>query len=416
MEPPLCLNTHSVFDQKTTLAARKMTKPTAIHGIFSPFLKRIPVLLLILFSASFHAQALDLPEVKEGTPIDVVFVIDISGSTGGILSSVRGKFWEIQNEITRLTPTPQYRIGIVCMGRPSFKKENNYVRIISDLTADIDAAAYPFFQIKDVTAPGNYFMGHALDVAVNDLSWSDDPEAIKLIFLAGNGKPSAGPGFRKPVENAIEKGIVIHSLYFQTYSNLKEQSEWKTIAERTEGKFIIIGLKESAIVLEKPYDASMLKEASEMLNTTYIYYGKNGMERYEMQADLDEEAELQGENQVEARTFFKATELYQNKNYSWDLLDLRNSGKGVPLKQNRKYLDESLRMLSDGELVQHITEMGYERKEYISIIKMLSTQREEFLKEKREKMKDYRFGKTFFGVVNRTLVETAEEKGFKLEY
>ncbi len=347
--------------------------------------------------------------------MDVVFVIDISGSTGGILSSVRGKFWEIQNEITRLSPTPDYRIGIVCMGRPSFKKENNYVRIISDLTSDMDAAAYPFFQIKDVTAPGNYFMGHALDVAVNDLSWSDDPDAIRLIFLAGNGKPSAGPGFRKPVETAVEKGITIHSLYFQTYFNQKEQSDWKAIAYRTEGKYSVIGLKEPAIVLEKPYDGSMLREASEMINTTYVYYGKGGLERYEMQADLDEEAELQGENQVEARTFFKATELYQGKNHTWDLVDMKAKG-GDPLRASTKHVDEALNELSDSEFLQHITEMGYERREYISIIKMLSTQREEFLKRKRDKMESYRYGKTFFGVVNSTLVETAQLKGFRLDY
>jgi len=371
-------------------------------------------LMFLLCSTSAWAKL--LPEIKPGIPIDVVFVIDISGSTGGILSSVRGKFWEMQNEITRLTPTPNYRIGIVCMGRPSFKKENNYVRIISDLTDDIDAAAYPFFQIKDVTAPGNYFIGHALDVVINQLNWSDDPNAIKLVFIAGNGKPSAGPGFRKPLKDAVEKGIVIHSLYFQTYFNQKEQSEWKTLAHNTDGKYFVIGLKESAIVLDKVYDASMLKEASEMLNATYVYYGKEGMERYEMQADLDEEAELQGENQVEARTFFKATALYQQKNYSWDLVDLGDSRKGITLKENRKHMDEALQPLTESQFVQHLTEIGYERKEYISIIKMLSTQREEYMKDKREKMKNYRFGKTFFGVVNSTLVEAAQEKGFKLEY
>lgn len=399
---------------KTVLLRPKMTSHTVSHHFLTTFLRQLsfPLLGLML---SFSASATIIPNAKPGTPIDIVFVIDISGSTGGILSSVRGKFWEIQNEIARLTPTPNYRIGIVCMGRPSFKKENNYVRIISDLTDDIDAAAYPFFQIKDVTAPGNYFMGHALDAAVNDMSWSKDPEAIKLIFLTGNGKPSAGPGFRKPVETAIEDGITIHSLYFQTYSNQKEQAEWKTIASRTEGKFFIIGLKESAIVLDKPYDGAKLGEASEMINTTYVYYGRGGSERYERQADLDEEAELQGENQVEARTFFKATELYQGKNQEWDLVDLKTNG-GDPLKESTKYVDEVLNTLSNTEFLQHLTEMGYQRQEYISIIKMLSTQREEFLRHKREIMKDYRFGKTFFGVVNSTIVETAQEKGFKLEY
>ena len=352
---------------------------------------------------------------EKGAPIDIVFVIDISGSTGGILSSVRGKFWEIQNEIARLEPVPNYRLGIVCMGRPSFKEENNYVQVISDLTNDIDAAAYPFYQIRDVSSPGNYFMGHALDVAVNDINWSTDPNAIKLMFVAGNGKPSAGPGYKKPIRDAQEKGITVHSLYFQTYSNEKEQQEWNEMAAQTGGEFNIIGLKEPAIVLEKSYDGAMLREASHMINTTYVYYGSNGAARFEMQADLDEEAELQGENQVEARTFFKATELYQELNASWDLIDLQKTGGDV-LKQSTKFMDPSLNELSNDEFVMHLAEVGYERKEYISIIKMLSTQREQFLREKREKLKNYRFGKTFFGVVNRTIVDTAEKHGYKIEY
>lgn len=374
------------------------------------------IAILCAFCMLTSSRASGLGDLKPGVPIDVVFVVDISGSTGGILSAVRSKFWEIQNEVSRLEPSPSYRIGIVCMGRPSFKKENNYVQIISDLTDDIDAAAYPFFQIKDVTAPGNYFMGHALDVAVNQLSWSTDPNAIKIMFLVGNGKPSAGPGYKKPVSDAKEKGIIINSLYFLTYSNPAEQSEWNSIASETGGSFFIIGLKEPAIVLEKPYDGSMLREASRMLNKTYVYYGIDGLTRYEMQAELDEESELIGENSVEARTFFKSSSLYVGKNYKWDLVDLASSGKGVPTKENRKYMDEAYQSLSAAEFTMTLAEMGYERKEYLSIIKMLSTKREAFLGEMKEKMKNYRFGNTFFGVVNRTIVETAEKHGYKLEY
>ncbi|MFT4524742.1 MAG: hypothetical protein ACI85F_000889, partial [Bacteroidia bacterium] len=51
-----------------------------------------------------------------GPKMDIVFMLDISGSTGGILTSVRSKLWEIQNEIARLEPQPDFRFGLVCMG------------------------------------------------------------------------------------------------------------------------------------------------------------------------------------------------------------------------------------------------------------------------------------------------------------
>ena len=147
-----------------------------------------------------------------------------------------------------------------------------------------------------------------------------------------------------------------------------------------------------------------------------MFYGREGLDRYEIQADLDEEAELQGENQVEARTFFKGTQLYQGKNHTWDLVDLKETGLGEPERENRKYMDEACLDLSERDFLQLVEEKSYERKEYITIIKMLSTQREEFLREKREKMQNYRFGKTFFGVVNKTITETAERYGYKLDY
>lgn len=348
--------------------------------------------------------------------MDVVFMLDISGSTGGILTSVRSKFWEIQNELSRLEPRPDYRLGIICMGRPSFLKENDYIRVVSDLTDDIDPGAHEFFKIREVTAPGRFYMGDGLDVAVNNLDWAKDEDAIRVLFICGNGGISNGPGYKEAAEDAKEKGIIIHSLYFETYFNAKEQATWKDMAEITGGQFERIGLKEPNIAFEKNYNSKLLLEASQMINTTYVYYNKNGLERYEMQADLDEDAELLGEDQIEARTFFKANEYYQGRNHEWDLVDLYNTGKGYAGGANRKTLDESLREMTDEELLMYVQEKSYERKEYISITKLLSTQREEYMKKKREAMANFRTNKTFFGVVDRILIDMAETKGMRLEY
>ncbi|MFT4681281.1 MAG: hypothetical protein ACI9FU_000971 [Granulosicoccus sp.] len=351
-----------------------------------------------------------------GPKMDIVFMLDISGSTGGILTSVRSKLWEIQNEIARLEPQPDFRFGLVCMGRPSFLKENDYIRIVSDLTSDVDPGAFEFFQIKEVTAPGRFYMGDGLETAINKMDWSDEPEAIKMIFLCGNGGISSGPGYLSGAREAKEKGIVIHSLYFETYFNAKEQATWKDLAETTGGRFERIGLKEPNIAFEKNYNSQMLQEASQMINTTYVYYGKEGLDRYEIQADLDEEAELQGEDQVEARTFFKANDRYQGSNWEWDLVDLHNTKKGYAGGASRKTLDENLQGMSDDELLMYVQEKSYERREYISITKLLSTQREQYMKKKREAMANFRSNKTFFGVVDFILVKTAEENGMKLVY
>lgn len=381
---------------------------SGIHGI-APIFIALALLVSTIFS-TVNSFAEGGPADDEPT-MDVVFVIDISGSTGGILSAVRDKFWEIQNEVARLQPTPKYRIGIVCAGRPSFKKENNYVKVISDLTTDIDAAAHPFFSIKDVRSPGNYFIGHALDAAVNEISWSEHPNSIRMMIFIGNGKPSAGPGFRKPIKDAKEKGITLHSLYFLTYSNQQEQAEWKSMAEETGGRFFTISLNEPRIVFTKSYDGELLQEANFMINNTYTPYGNEGFKRFEMQSELDTDAEISGEEKVEARSFFKATPLYQGKNASWDLIDYMNNGGDI-MKVSMNKVDDTLAAMSDDDFKMRLNEINYERSEYISIIKMLSTQREAFLADKREKMQNYRYENTFFGVVNKLIRETAESHGF----
>jgi hypothetical protein len=381
----------------------------------TPFLNLLLGCLLMALSMQTSSAGEDKGD-SSGVPIDIAWVIDVSGSTGGILPVVRDKFWELQNEMSRLTPTAKYRLSIICMGRPSFKKENNYINKMSDLTDDIDAVAFPFFQLKDLTAPGNYQLGYALDIAMNELSWSKDPNALKVVFVLGNGLPSKGPGCEKAIKKAKENGIILHSLYFQTYDNAKERAEWQSLAEATGGKYFSIGLREPNITFEKAYDNDLLLEACRMINTTYVPYGPNGVSRLDAQASLDEDAEIQGEFAFEARTFFKATPLYQVKNASWDLVDLLHVGKFKPEKISRKDPPGVLSQMSDEDLHLHVTEMSYNRAEYISIIKMLTTRREEHMRNMREKMMVYRFGNTFFGVMNRTMVEMAESKGYKHEY
>ena len=83
---------------------------------------------------------------------------------------------------------------------------------------------------------------------------------------------------------------------------------------------------------------------------------------------------------------------------------------------NRRYLDEDLREMSDTELKEYVEEKRYERLEYVTIIKMLTQKREEYLRRKRDKMEKYRFGDNFFGVVNKTIVDMAQEKGYSLEF
>lgn len=366
---------------------------------------------VLLFCISGFAQETKSP------PIDIVFIVDISSSTTGLLSSVRNNFWEINNDISRLKPEPDYRIGLMLLGRPSFKEENAYIKIASDLTTDIDYVANEMFIIKDNATKGKVYFGNALREAVDEFSWSKDDNAIKLIFLVGNGPLSNGYDYRKAAEGAVKKGIKIFSLYFPNITSGRDEAEWKDLAEVGNGAYANILLNAgNNIVFEKSYHNDLLVEANSAINNTYIYYGETGKDRFDTQERLDVLTNTVSDWETEARSFLKGTKLYQGKNSGWDLVDLAGKQTINYSRIDRKFLPPKMDQISDEDLKTLIEDKISERQEYISIIKMLSQKREEFLKRKKDKLELFRYNNTFLGVVKKTIVQEAVAKGFSSEF
>lgn len=356
-------------------------------------------------------------QTEKSKPIDIVFMVDISSSTTGLITSVRNNFWEINNDISRLQPEPDYRIGLVLLGRPSFKEENAYTKIASDFTYDIDFVANEMFMIKDNATKGKVYFGNAIKTAVETMSWSKSPDAVKLLFVVGNGPLSNGYDYRKASEAAVKKGIKIYSLYMPNITSPRDEAEWKDLATVGNGDFFNISLKAgNNIVFEKSYHNDLLVEANSAINASYVYYGEQGKERYEMQEKLDLLTNSVSDWETEARSFLKASTLYQGKNAHWDLVDLAKKQEINYQKINRKLLEPKLQNLSDKDLKMYVEDKINERQEYVSIIKMLSQKREEFLKRKKEKMELFRYNNTFLGVVKKTIVQQATEKGYSVDF
>ena len=350
-------------------------------------------------------------------PLDIVFIVDISSSTTGLLSSVRNNFWEINNDISRLKPEPDYRIGLMLLGRPSFKEENAYIKIASDLTTDIDYVANEMFIIKDNATKGKVYFGNAIKETVDEMSWSKDAKAVKLIFLVGNGPLSNGYDYAKAAESAVKEGIKIYSLYFPNITSGRDEAEWKDLGEKGNGNYASILLSAgNNIVFEKNYHNDLLVEANSAINNTYLYYGEQGKDRFETLERLDILTNSVSDWETEARSFLKGTKLYQSKNASWDLVDLSNKQTINYSKIDRKFLPPKMENISDEDLKALVEDKIIERQEYISIIKMLSQKREEFLKRKKEKLELFRYNNTFLGIVKKAIIQEAVAKGYVSEF
>jgi Mg-chelatase subunit ChlD len=73
-------------------------------------------------------------EAKESPTVDVVFVLDTTGSMGGLIEGAKLKIWSIANQIIGGSPTPDLRVGLVGYR----DKGDEYVTQVIDLSSDLD--------------------------------------------------------------------------------------------------------------------------------------------------------------------------------------------------------------------------------------------------------------------------------------
>ena len=85
--------------------------------------------LLLTFTASM---------AQETRPVDVVVMLDTSGSMENLLDATRARVWDVVNELGRMKPTPERRVGLVSFGTDKPTEEQGFIIQHLDLTDDLD--------------------------------------------------------------------------------------------------------------------------------------------------------------------------------------------------------------------------------------------------------------------------------------
>ncbi len=143
----------------------------------------------------------------------------------------------IINLANHMTPKPDLRIGVVGFSRPSFKKENSYVKILSPLTRNFDGVVAELYKLKPSIEKGDQIVSAALQTCIHEMKWSERNDAVKLVYLVGNGMVSAnGHEYVRYCEQARARGIPVHALYVMKSSNwFDEIPGYRRIAGLTGG-------------------------------------------------------------------------------------------------------------------------------------------------------------------------------------
>lgn len=375
-------------------------------------MKALKLIVFLLFLLFYTGNTSSPSRGRES--IDVVLCLDLSGSTNGLLDDVREKLWDVINQVNSYRPAPELRIGVVAFSRPSFGAKNGYVKVLQKLTNDFDQLSFELYKLKPTIEKGDQLVGEAIRVSVKQMNWSDDKDALKVIFLVGNGMVNAGiDNYRESSEMAAERKIVIHSLYCRTRNNFeKELPGWREIARLTGGEQHDIRIHKRTPLVLTSTNIPEFRDLAVQLNGTYLYYGENGLDRYKMMASIDKNALLANEMTFESRLFYKISDRYQFHQQNWDLIDHLKMTNSALEDINMTYLPDSLKFTTPANVRNVALQLKDKRSKTIMDLRRHIPYDRQITINKRLEDRDIDKSDIFERVVINTLNRMAAEKGF----
>jgi Mg-chelatase subunit ChlD len=208
---------------------------------------------------------------KERETIEVCFVLDTTGSMGGLIEGAKQKVWSIANEILSTKPVPNLRIGLIGYR----DRKDAYVTQVHDLSEDIDDV---YAKLMKFQAQGGgdtpESVNQALHEAVTKIKWNDDRKVLKLIFLVGDAPPHMDyqDDVKYPAvcKQAAKKDLIVNTV--QCGSMASTTPIWKEIAKLAEGDYVAIAQTGGVAAISTPVDAEIAKLNRE-LGVTVVAYG-----------------------------------------------------------------------------------------------------------------------------------------------
>ena len=264
-------------------------------------------------------------EVTQGPLIQVAILLDTSSSMDGLIEQTKSQLWKMVNEFSKSNQNgkaPRVEVALYEYGKSTVPAKVGYVRQILPLSQDLDKLSEELFALR--TNGGEEYCGWVIQTATRELAWSDDPKALKVIFIAGNEPFTQGPV--NPMEScsgAHARGILVNTIHCGA-RQVGIQQGWEQGAVAGDGRFLVIDQNQKAQYVAAPQDDEIARLSGE-LNKSYVPYGEGGGAAVRRQSSMDQaNAHVSGAVAAE-RAYTKSTENYNNS--QWDVIDAVKSGQ-----------------------------------------------------------------------------------------
>ncbi len=344
--------------------------------------------------------------VTSGQAIDVAICLDTSGSMNGLIESVKQKLWDVTNELGRARPAPRIRVALLTFGSPEYGSETGFVRVASTLTEDLDTLQQKLFALG--TSGGDEFVGRVVKTAIDQLPWSTEKDALKIVFVCGNESADQDRvvHFRDAAREAWQRGVFVNAIYCGD-ANDAQAPLWREIPALGHGAFAAIDHNQKVVEIPTPFDDKIL-ELSTRINTTYIPCGADGEKGKTRQEEQDRNSSSMGKGSGASRGEWKGSRNYKCE---WDLIDrLSQTNLDVDSIKNDD-LPENMRKMSFDEKRAYVAAKNAERTAIQKEMAELRAKRSAFIAE--EQRKSAEPGKNAIDqIMKQAIREQAMQRGF----
>jgi len=352
---------------------------------------------------------------NEPPTLEMVFVLDTTGSMGGLIDGAKQRIWGIVNEVMQTKSHPAVKIGLVAYR----DRGDQYVTLVLPLTEDLDKV-YTTLMSYEAGGGGDTpeDVRRALLDGVQKAGWSRTaPRIAQVLFLVGDAPPHNDYKDEQDVletaGQAVDLGIIVNTIQCGNLAETKEV--WESIARRGEGQYFAIPQTGGVEAIATPYDEELGKLGAK-LGSTYIAFGGGaGPEGERFRADAMKTASMSEEvvassAPVEGRALRSINKAINSKAYIGDLLQSIENGSVKLESVHEEDLPQELKKLSPEERKQEIEKRLAERKAIRGQIMVLSKQRTDYIASQPKK-KDASNG--FDVAVSTALKEQLAKKGIK---
>lgn len=342
--------------------------------------------------------------------VDVAILLDTSNSMDGLIGQAKSQLWTIVNEFAAAKKhglTPKLRVALFEYGNTNLPAGEGYIRQVVPLTDDLDVLSEALFSLT--TNGGDEYCGQVIHEAVKRLDWIDEPNAYKAIFIAGNEPFTQGQvDYKQACAYAIGHGVIVNTIHCGDF-NTGVEGMWKHGALLAEGNYLNINQDRAVIHIDAPQDVELL-EYNRRLNSTYLWYGKEGKVAGARQLKQDSNAASLGRGNLAKRAASKSSSVYRNP--ETDLIDAIKNESVQLGEVDEEDLPDVMKDMNEEERAHYVQEQTAERETIQVKIRELTVAREKHVAKERQRLAED--GDVTLGdVIVRSVREQLKDAGFE---